>query len=168
EYVSSLDQVLAADNQLTDLTPLKNLQNLKILDLSRNQIHDLSPLLNLINLEKLIIQSNPLNEESQAVIEELRKNGVRVLDDKAGRVLQEITVNSDRVTVRAGEDVQLELTANYKDGSTEDVTALAQWSSFDPGIVSVEKGRIHGHRAGETLILVSYKGKQTMLIAIVE
>lgn len=42
-----------ASNQIKDITPLKNLTNLKVLDLKVNQISDLTPLYGLKNLTSL-------------------------------------------------------------------------------------------------------------------
>jgi internalin A len=54
------------DNNITDISPLRNLVNLRELDLSENEISNLTPLENLVNLEKLnlcynnIIDISPL------------------------------------------------------------------------------------------------------------
>ena len=46
-------------NQISDLSPLAGLENINALDLAYNQLSDLSPLSGLINLRELSIYSNP-------------------------------------------------------------------------------------------------------------
>lgn len=50
--------------QLTDLTPLANLTNLRSLDLSQNRISDLTPLANLTNLTTLNLSANKITDIS--------------------------------------------------------------------------------------------------------
>lgn len=50
--------------QITDLAPLRGLQNLRILDLSYNFIEDLGPIANLSNLTELYLYSNKIKSVS--------------------------------------------------------------------------------------------------------
>jgi Leucine-rich repeat (LRR) protein len=51
----SLQHLVLRDNQISDLSPLKELHNLTSLDLGGNQISDLSPLKELHNLTSLYL-----------------------------------------------------------------------------------------------------------------
>lgn len=53
-----------------------------------------------------------------------------------GATLQSITVAPAHVNVAVGQVVQMSAAANYSDGSSPDVTALAVWSCTDAGAVS--------------------------------
>ena len=53
------------NNHITDLTPLKNLTDLQVLDLSNNNITDLTPLKNLTNLRELQIYEYQLTDHIQ-------------------------------------------------------------------------------------------------------
>ncbi len=92
--------------------------------------------------------------------------------DAAGNVSPGVTVT---VTVIAEDAVGFELSESdlylavgmtaevdaillLDGGGTADVTALALWSSSDPGVVSVEPGRLEGVSAGEATITVDYFG----------
>jgi len=50
------------DNQISDITPLQLLTNLKILGLRNNQIEDITPLQSLVNLRTLGIESNQVSD----------------------------------------------------------------------------------------------------------
>jgi len=52
---------LSQNHRIKDITPLKNLTNLKHLVLDENLISDISPLANLVNLEYLELSYNPIN-----------------------------------------------------------------------------------------------------------
>ncbi len=58
EYATNLEKLKVNENEISDLTPLKDLKNLKYLELQRNRIVDLSPLSNLKNLEFLKLYNN--------------------------------------------------------------------------------------------------------------
>ena len=67
---------------------------------------------------------------------------------RAGKTLKGITVNGpDSVTY--GNYIQLTATANYSDGTTEDVTAKCSWSSGDTNRATVDNsGKVKGTRNG--------------------
>ncbi|MFR6598815.1 MAG: cell wall-binding repeat-containing protein, partial [Finegoldia magna] len=58
EYATNLEKLKVNENEISDLTPLKDLKNLKYLELQRNRIVDVSPLANLKNLEFLKLYNN--------------------------------------------------------------------------------------------------------------
>ncbi|MDU7502656.1 MAG: leucine-rich repeat domain-containing protein, partial [Finegoldia magna] len=58
EYATNLEKLKVNENEISDLSPLKDLKNLKYLELQRNRITDVSPLANLKNLEFLKLYNN--------------------------------------------------------------------------------------------------------------
>jgi hypothetical protein len=65
------------------------------------------------------------------------------------------------------EDLQLQATATNSSGSTELVTAKADWSTTSPGTVTVDKGMLKGINVGTAKIKVSYLGVSTEIPVIV-
>ncbi|WP_165452207.1 Ig-like domain-containing protein [Paenibacillus thalictri] len=63
---------------------------------------------------------------------------------------------------------QVKVTAVYADGSSEDVTSKATWTSDNEDVASVEKGNITGYSSGQTTINASYGGKTTTVSVDVE
>ena len=61
---------MASGNQVSDLSPLKGLTNLKVLDLKGNTIKDASPLLELKSLTWVNLGGNSISEQD---IEDLKK-----------------------------------------------------------------------------------------------
>jgi len=72
-----------------------------------------------------------------------------------------LTISSSPVYVAVGETAEISLTATYADGSTEDVAALATWSSANTSIATVSGGTVTGVRASSSgvTITASYGGK---------
>ena len=58
EYATNLEKLKVNENEISDISPLKDLKNLKYLELQRNRIMDVSPLSNLKNLEFLKLYNN--------------------------------------------------------------------------------------------------------------
>jgi len=52
------------DNEISDISPLANLQNLKILHLGNNEMPDVSLLSNLYNLKEIVISNNNITDVS--------------------------------------------------------------------------------------------------------
>jgi len=55
-------------------------------------------------------------------------------------VLTEVDIAPDAQYIPVGGQLQLSLTGSYSDGSTQDITANAIWSSSDPTLASVDPG----------------------------
>lgn len=71
-------------------------------------------------------------------------------------VLVSIRVGPANLTVPAGTTAQLVATATYDDGTTEDVTSRATWTSHDPKVVSVDTaGTVTGEHAGVTNVVAA-------------
>ena len=76
-----------AGNQISNVSPLAELQNLRKLDLFNNQISDVSPLTELINLEELHLERNPIKNR-KPLLELLEKNpDVKIYLENGGEPL---------------------------------------------------------------------------------
>jgi hypothetical protein len=62
-------------------------------------------------------------------------------------------------TVGVGQTTQLQAVAQYSDGSSQTVTALASWTSGAPAKASVSGGLVAGIDAGSAVISAVYGGK---------
>ena len=81
EAATNLQNVAMGGNEISDLTPLANLESLRYLYLRGNQISDVSPLVNLPNLQTLNLKGNsPLNDVSlNEHVPALQRQGVEVI-----------------------------------------------------------------------------------------
>ena len=73
-----------------------------------------------------------------------------------------ITLTPASPTIASGTAIQLQATATFEDGSTQNVTTLASWASVDSAVATVNnagtKGLVTGVAAGTTTITVTYNG----------
>ncbi|MFO1439047.1 MAG: DUF1553 domain-containing protein [Verrucomicrobiaceae bacterium] len=76
-------------------------------------------------------------------------------------VLTEIALTPGEKTYRKNEELALKVTAKYSDGSTRDVTDLADYISSEKAIASVnETGKVKtSTESGETVIVARYMGQ---------
>jgi Tfp pilus assembly protein PilN len=94
----------------------------------------------------------------QAVLSWIRQGAPFALPGEAK--LETIRVEPRQQTCQKGAKLQLKATATYSDGSTRDVTALADYLSQDKEIATVdEHGRVEiGSLSGEGIIVTRYMG----------
>ena len=64
QFATNLETLILAHNQISDISPVKNLKNLTHLKLKDNQVSDISPITELINLEVLEIEHNEISDIS--------------------------------------------------------------------------------------------------------
>ncbi|MGO0059974.1 Ig-like domain-containing protein [Brevibacillus fluminis] len=83
----------------------------------------------------------------------------------AERELKKLVAKQDRVKLAIGETKAVQLTATYTDGTTEDVTAKADWKSSDDTRLQVKAGQLTAIAAGNPVALASYGG-QTAFIRV--
>lgn len=76
-------------------------------------------------------------------------------------LLTEIAITPGEKTYRKNEELALKVTAKYSDGSTRDVTDLADYISSEKAIASVnETGKVRAStESGETVIVARYMGQ---------
>jgi len=73
--------------------------------------------------------------------------------------LSKVEVIPTSASILEGQTQQFTATAVYSDGSTQDVTGQAAWSSSDPAVATVAAGLATGVGAGSATIQAAYEGK---------
>ncbi len=101
----------------------------------------------------------PDSEWAKTVAEWIRQGMPYELPNQP--TLNEIAITPSEKTYRKGEELALKVTAKYSDGSTRDVTALADYISSEKAIASVdEAGKVKAStESGETVIVARYMGQ---------
>lgn len=64
EFATNLEYLDLSENEITDISPIKNLKKLEMLEIDRNIIEDISPLKDLTNLKHLNLYSNYIKDIS--------------------------------------------------------------------------------------------------------
>ncbi|MGD8192156.1 beta strand repeat-containing protein [Brevibacillus ginsengisoli] len=77
--------------------------------------------------------------------------------------VKELVLPTDHLTLEVEATKQLEATAKLTNGTTEEVTQDAQWSSDDTDIVQVDAGKLTAVAPGKATVRVSYAGKEAKL-----
>ncbi|SMB96533.1 Alpha-tubulin suppressor [Thermanaeromonas toyohensis ToBE] len=93
-----------------------------------------------------------------------RTTPVQVLNLNLGPWITSITVTPSPVNLPKGRTQQLTVVANYSDGSSQDVTSSATYSSMNPSVASVSSsGLVTAVNTGSTAITVSYGSLSTQV-----
>ena len=81
-------------------------------------------------------------------------------NDETDAKLEKLTVSPAQFTLqKVGQTVALKVVASFSDGTSQDVTAKANYETTDPAVVAVdERGTITGKRWGGAAIVVRYLG----------
>jgi len=77
--------------------------------------------------------------------------------------LTNITFDKDSLSIETGKTDTLKAIAHYADGTTQDVSKIAEWGSYDESIATVSKGKISAISAGDTDIVVTFGGETVTL-----
>lgn len=80
-------------------------------------------------------------------------------------VARHLDLKEEELGMTVGGTHAFQLNATYLDGTTEEVTGKADWTSSDADIVYVSKGKVHAYKSGKATIKASYGGK-TVEVAI--
>lgn len=83
-------------------------------------------------------------------------------------VLEHITVSPSSFTIDVGTTRQLTVTAYYSDDSSSNVTNSAVYTTSNGNVTVSNTGFVTGINGGETIIYVSYGGKQVSSSVIIE
>jgi len=78
---------------------------------------------------------------------------------------QKLEMNKHTLSLKSKESVQLTLMAVFSDGSTQDVTAKAEWKSSNYQVAEVNKGLVTAVAAGKTTITAKY-GSQMVTVKV--
>lgn len=71
-----------------------------------------------------------------------------------------VAITGNQTINRPGGTLALRATATMSDGTSQDVTAAAQWSSSSPAIATVSGGNVAGVANGDVTITASHSGRQ--------
>jgi len=63
-----------------------------------------------------------------------------------------------------GESIHVTATATFKNGNVQDVTNEAKWSSANPAIAAVSRGKVELKGYGSTTITLTYEDQSTMIV----
>ncbi|MCP1308054.1 Ig-like domain-containing protein [Paenibacillus tyrfis] len=77
----------------------------------------------------------------------------------AVEIVKRVDAQKSRVSLLLNQSETVHLTATYPDGTTRDVTEIAEWSSDNPSIADALKGKITGFGPGQANITASYGNK---------
>ncbi|WP_183192383.1 GLUG motif-containing protein [Brevibacillus fluminis] len=83
--------------------------------------------------------------------------------------IKRLSASKQKVTIAAGKEQSIKLTARYQDDSKKVVTEQAKWSSEDESIAVVKNGTIIGQAKGKVKIQAKYQGKTvTIQVTVTE
>lgn len=83
------------------------------------------------------------------------------------KILTGVSVSQSSVMLARNEKVQLQATATYSDGSTEDVTASATWTTGNAAVAAVSAGAVTGSGPGKSQIALALGGKTAVSDVVV-
>lgn len=91
-----------------------------------------------------------------------------VLDDIQASRIADLRVGPAERVAHLGESYQLRSTARFADGSSEDVTALCSFESFDPRVAEVDAtGRVTARGTGAAGLIVRYRAVPAVALVLV-
>lgn len=79
-----------------------------------------------------------------------------------------LTASHRSVILRKGQSAQVSITATYSDGTTEDVTAKADWSIQSAKVAEVSSGQVTAYERGKTTLVAKYGSKSISIPVEVE
>ncbi len=86
--------------------------------------------------------------------------GVNAIDEREVARVEKLTVTPNLRVGQQGLKQQLRVTADYSDGTSRDVTAMAIYDSIDPSIATVDdQGLLEAVGRGQTAIMIRFDGQ---------
>lgn len=104
-------------------------------------------------------------KEGTAVLTASYMGKSEVITTTVTKKIKSLQKNKQNIELRIGGQEQINLTATYTDGTTENVTQDAEWTVADEAIADVTNGLVTGQAAGTTTITAKF-GKQTTTIPV--
>ncbi|KAA8785694.1 uncharacterized protein YjdB [Paenibacillus sp. 4624] len=83
--------------------------------------------------------------------------------DVSVEVVKRVDVDKNQINLLLKQQESVKLTATYPDGTTKDVTNLAEWTSSNEKVADVLKGNITGYLAGSAKITGKYGTKSVSI-----
>lgn len=74
--------------------------------------------------------------------------------------LQSLSLSEGPPSISEGESTTFVATGTFSDGTTQDLSALATWSSSEATVATVDRGVARGLQAGTTVITATFNGQQ--------
>lgn len=84
------------------------------------------------------------------------------------KTAQSLKTEERNITMKTGEKLNIEIVADYADGTNENVTKLVEWVNSKSSIVSVKNGQLVAKKAGKATIKVRYQSQELSLFVTVE
>jgi uncharacterized protein YjdB len=103
--------------------------------------------------------------EGTAVITATYMAKTVVVNVNVKKKVKALTKDKQTIDLRLGKSEQVQLTAVYQDGTTEDVTSKADWSIDNFSIATVTNGLVTGQSSGTATVTAKY-GSQTLTIPV--
>ncbi|MGC5328665.1 hypothetical protein [Brevibacillus sp. SYSU BS000544] len=103
----------------------------------------------------------------QDMVEELEYDMTSFLSQQF-KTVQSLTAEMRNFTMKKGETLQVELTAEYTDGTRENVAELAAWVSNKSNVVAVKNGKFTAKKAGNAMITAKYQDEEYNIYVTVE
>src|SRR5262245_26594625 len=89
-------------------------------------------------------------------------------DDAGASKIASLEVTPREHAGHVGEKYELRLSAKFADGSTEDVTTLASFTSLDPGVAAIDAaGRVEAQGVGDTALVVRFRADPLVSLLVV-
>ncbi|MGF1469932.1 MAG: Ig-like domain-containing protein [Sandaracinaceae bacterium] len=104
----------------------------------------------------LVTAAGPGSATVQAEVGALRASASVEVREGAAVELERIEVAPALATLVPGGTLSFVATAVYSDGSTEDITDLAEWSTEDPAVATVSAGLVEGVAPGVTVVRAAF------------
>ncbi|WP_139492826.1 outer membrane protein assembly factor BamB family protein [Brevibacillus dissolubilis] len=89
-------------------------------------------------------------------------------DKQAEKKLKSLQVSKTRLTLKEKEETKLSLHATYTDGSKENVTEKAAWSTSNASVATIQNGTVTAVAKGTAKITVTYQGKKSTVSVTVQ
>jgi internalin A len=151
-------------NNISNISPIENLTNLKVLYLPNNPVNNLTPLSNLINLTELCLFKNQIQDDDLRMLSNLTNLNMLFIDNnnlKNVSALGNLT-QIEFLTIHSNQIEDLSFITNYKNinhlllhwNNINDISPLANLTTLE--IISLEHNNIQNIASITNLINLNY------------
>lgn len=103
--------------------------------------------------------------EGTAIVTATYMGKTQVVNVTVVKKVRTLSKDKQSLTLRVGKFEQIALTAAYTDGTSEEVSGLAEWSVDNDTVADVVNGKVTAKSSGETVVTARYGGK-TVTVAV--